>query len=147
MAIRDIFKVNLKTFLNPSAWIDLGGLISQNQSLYKVLKTSFTAEAPAKPESFEEAMKKRGLTEKDVQEGAATYRALAFVFFILGLGSMFYAGLLIIRHSSFLGMVLGLAVTGLLFSEAFRYDFWALQMRQRRLGMTFEDWKRHYLGK
>lgn len=147
MAIRDIFKVSRKTFLNPSAWINLNGLIDQNSSLYNILKNTFTTPTADKPETFEEVVKRRGLTEKDLQDGASTYRALAVVFFLMGLIGLVYAVNLIIKQGAFLGMVLALAVTGLLLAQAFRYDFWALQMRQRRLGMTFEDWKRQYLGK
>lgn len=151
MALRDdvrkIFKISRKTFLYPSAWIDLNGLISQNVSLYSILKSTFTAQTADKPETFEEVVKRQGLTEKDINEGASTYRALAIVFFILGLISAVYAVKLIIKSGSFFGMILGLAVTGLFLAQAFRYDFWALQMRQRRLGLTFQDWKQHYLGK
>ncbi len=151
MAIRDevrkIFKISRKTFLYPSAWIDLNGLINQNSYLYTTLKNTFSAPTGDKPETFEEVVKRQGLTEKDLKEGAATYRALAIVFVILGLISLVYAFKLILNSSSILGMILGLAVTALFLAQAFRYDFWALQMRERRLGLTFQDWKKHYLGK
>ena len=146
MAVRDAFKFSWKTFFNPSAWIDYSGLVSQNKAIATVLTNLKAVPAAGTPETFEEAVQRQGLTEKDLQDGIASYRALALVFFLLAAFSFVYAAYLIIVYRTVLGMTLGLVVASLFFSQAFKYDFWALQMRKRTLGLTFEDWKRNYLG-
>ncbi len=89
--------------------------------------------APGVPETFDEAMKRQGLTEKDLQDGIATYRALALVFLLLAAAAVAYTVYLLVGYGSLLGALLGVAVAALFFSQAFKYDFWALQMRKRTL--------------
>ena len=146
MAIRDIFKVTRKTFINPAGWIDYDSLKQQNTTIVSVLRDMYTTQPPGLSESFEEAMARQNLTDKDVEEGAAAYRAWAIVFFLMGLATVAYSFYLLIMHRSITMTLLGIAVTGLLFVQAFKYDFWSLQMRRRQLGLTFADWKRHFLG-
>lgn len=147
MPIRDIFKINRKTFFNPSGWIDLNALIYQNQILVSILGLLFAKPgAPTAGETFEDAMRRQGVTEKDIADGISTYRALAVVFLLLGVVTFLYAGYLIFQHTSLTGCLLALVVAALFGAQAFKYDFWAFQMRSRRLGLTFADWKRQYLG-
>ena len=146
MAIKDAFKVSRKTFFNPTAWLNLNALKMHNKMIWDVLKNLFTKPVPGTAVSFEEAMKQQGLTEKDIADGISTYRALAVVFLVLALASLAYAVYLVFYHGSLTGCLLSLAVTALLASQVFKYDFWALQMRRRHLGLTFADWKRQYLG-
>jgi hypothetical protein len=147
MAVKDVFKFSWKTFINPAAWIGYNGLVEQNKAIYGILTNLKTVPQPGVSETFEEAMKRQGLTEKDLQEGISTYSALALVFLMLGLAALAYAIYLLGRYGSLLGTLLGVVVAAMFAAQAFKYDFWALQMRKRTLGLTFEDWKRNYLGK
>ena len=146
MAIRDIFKISRKTFFNPSGWIDVESLKFQNDTIWSILKSLFTRVKPERIESFEEAMKRLNLTEADVKKSISSYRWYAFIFLILGLLVFFYAFYLLFTFFTILGFVLALAASGVFLSQAFKYDFWAFQMKSRRLGITFEEWKSHLLG-
>lgn len=146
MAVRDIFKFSRKTFFNPKGWIDWDTIVAQNKYLWGVLKGLFFPAKPDTSRTFEEAMQEYGLSEADIADGITTYRTLAFVFLILGLCGLVYSGYLLVRYFSAGGAFLAIAVSVLLFTQAFKYDFWALQMRRRHLGLTFSDWKRQYLG-
>lgn len=146
MAVRDIFKINRKTFFNPSGWIDYPSLKGNTKMLYGILKTTFTVPTSIASETFEESVKRQGLTEKDIADGIGSYRALALVFVILALAAIAYAAYLMYYHATFTGLMLSLVVSALCFSQAFKYDFWAMQMSKRKLGLTFVDWKRQYLG-
>ncbi len=146
MAVRDILKVNRKTFFNPTRWMGWNAIVDNTANLWAILKPLFTPPAPGVAISFEEAMKEYELTEADLAEGITTYRTLAFVFLVLGGMCFLYACYLLVRYTSIAGCILGLAVAILLFSQAYKYDFWALQMRRRHLGLTFADWKRQYFG-
>ncbi len=146
MAVRDLFKINRKTFFNPSAWIDYPSLKNNTLMLYGVLKNTFTVPKPTTSETFEESVKRRGLSDKDIADGIGTYQGLAWVFVILAVAALVYAGYLMYYYSTITGMILSIVVSALCLSQAFKYDFWALQMRRRKLGLTFSDWKRQYLG-
>lgn len=146
MSVKDIFKFSRKSFFNPSGWMDWNRIVDQSMYLWSVLKSVFYPATSTTSRSFEDAMKEFGLTEADVKDGATTYRTLAFVFLILGLALFFYGIYILAKHGSIVGAFLAFAVSGLFFTQTFKYDFWALQMRRRHLGLTFNDWKRQYLG-
>lgn len=146
MAVRDIFKVRLRTFLNPSGWIDLDSLIASNRTLWDVLRGLFTRPTVVKEETFEQAMQRFGLTETDIKERIVTYRRFAILFLVLGCVLFAYSFYLLFYHATFLGWMLGIAVSALFFAQAFRYDFWSFQLKRRQLGVTFDEWKRSILG-
>lgn len=146
MAIRDIFKISRKTFFDPAGWLDYESLKYQNQTIWVVLKNLFTRPRPQREETFNAAMKRLKLSEEDVQYGAKNYRLFAIGFFLIGLLVFFYSFYLLFRHVTFFGWILGLAVSALFLAQAFKYDFWSLQMRRRKLGLTFADWKKSVLG-
>jgi len=145
MPIRDIFKVKVKTFINPSGWLDLDSLVTTNRTLWDILRSMFTIPKANREETFEQAMKRFGVTEKEVKERIITYRRFALLFFTLGLVLFFYSFYLLFQYI-FLGWLLGMAVTALFFAQAFRYDFWAFQLKRRTLGATFAEWKNAILG-
>ena len=146
MALRDVFKISWKTFVNPIGWLDYDALKRQNQLLYGIIKPAMTADKPGEPETFEQAMERLGLSEAEVAEGERRYRRFALLFAVCGLFVFYYAFYLVFRYLSFPGLILGLAVATLFFTYAFKYDFWSLQMRRRKLGLTFADWKLSYLS-
>lgn len=147
MGLRDALKVNKKTFFNPSAWIDMAAIKDQQKVIWDILKGSMTAPTEGRARTFEEVVKEKKLKESDIAEGISTYKALAVVFIILAVAALLYACLLLFKYYSITGMLLSIAVSALFFSQAFKYDFWAFEMRERKLGLTITDWKRQYFGK
>lgn len=146
MAIRDVLKVSRKTFFNPTGWLGLNMLKGQSIWLWSTLMLIFTPVKPTREETFEAAMQRLHLTEEDVKDGALTYRYYALGFLVLAIIAFAYAFFLLFGHFSILGWFLGLAVSALFASQAFQYDFWSLQMRRRKLGLTFADWRNDILG-
>ncbi|OGT37349.1 MAG: hypothetical protein A3F12_06215 [Gammaproteobacteria bacterium RIFCSPHIGHO2_12_FULL_38_14] len=146
MAIRDIFKFSRKTFLYPSGWIDLEFLKDQNKTIWSILRSLVTAPTPVYEETFEQAMARLGLKEEDIQHSALRFRLYAIFFLVLSLASLIYSIYLLIHYVTLLGFLLGLGVTGLFLAQAFKYDFWAFQIRRRKLGATVQEWKRSILG-
>lgn len=146
MAVRDIFKVSRKTFFNPTAWFNYEALETQNKVIWSIVSLVFVKPKADTVETFEEAVTRQKLTDKDIKEGIGTYRALALVFILFSLAALGYAIYLVARYGSLTGCLLSLAVMALFAAQSFKYDFWALQMSRRQLGLTFSDWKRHYLG-
>ena len=147
MAIRDIFKVSTKTFLNPKGWLDFDLMRDQTRTVWGVLSVLFSRNKPVREETFEQAMQRLEITEADVQRIAKSYKYYAYSFALLGVLTFLYAFYHLVIRYSLLSWILGLSASGLFLSQAFKYDFWAFQMIHRRLGATFADWKQSYLGK
>lgn len=144
--LRDTLKFSRKTFFNPSGWLDVAYLKNQNRTIWGILKSLFTSEKPNREESFEEAIKRLGLTEEEVVSTQKTYRLYALFFVCLTLALFIYAFYLLFYHGTLAGWLLALATSALFAGQAFRYDFWSYQMRRRRLGVTFKEWKNSILG-
>lgn len=145
MAIRDIFKFSRKTFLNPVGWIDYDGLKANYQTVRDILKNSTSIDIPLREETFEEAMVRLDLTEADVQARAKNYRYYALLFLVLGVIVVVHAFYLLFTHGTFAGFIIGIATATLFLGQAFKFDFWSFQMRRRKLGATFGEWKSSFL--
>lgn len=137
----------LRTFL-PSGWLygEVEGLKNENKTLYRILKSLFTKSTPERQETFEQAMTRMGLTEAYVKKTATTYRLYAILFLLIGIAIFTYGFYLLFDIRSLSGWLLAMAATGLCLAQAFRFDFWAYQMRVRKLGVTFSEWKSSILG-
>ncbi|OGT63515.1 MAG: hypothetical protein A3E85_00850 [Gammaproteobacteria bacterium RIFCSPHIGHO2_12_FULL_45_12] len=148
MALKDVLKVSRKTFLNPSAWLSYDSLKTDSKSVWEIVKGLFALpkREEVREETFEQAMERLQLTETQVVAAIRNFRTSAICFALLGLGVFFYSFYLLFSGVFFTAWFLGMAVTTLLFSQAYKYDFWAFQMKRRQLGLTFAEWKRHILG-
>jgi hypothetical protein len=148
MAIRDVFKISRKTFFNPRAWFNYDEFKNQNRILWGTLSTVIIPPTPAPitDETFEQAMARNGMTETDREEGVKAYRRFALLFVFLALIAFIYAFFLLFAYHVMSGWLLALCVCALLLSQAFKYDFWSLQLRRRNLRLTFNDWKEAMLG-
>ena len=128
-----------RTFLNFSAWMGTDTLRGYgayiNQSAKRIMKP---AQAEVE-ETFEEAMKREGLTEADIQKRQKHCFNVAIAF--LGLGvAVFAYSIYLLWNGHLMALLLGVGVTGLSLVQAFRYHFWYFQMKQRKLGCTFKEW-------
>lgn len=147
MAVKDVLKVSRKTFFNPSGWIGYDFIRFQHRYIWDTIKGLFTVQKPEREETFEQAMQRLKLTESDVTFLMGRYRTFALLFVICSLLSFLNAFFILFYYGKIMGWLLGMAVTGLFASQAFRYDFWSFQLRSRRLGVTFKEWQESILGK
>jgi len=135
-----------KNFFNPSGWLGWDNLKSVNANLWSSVKPLYEKQQPAREETFEEAIVRLGMNDADVLHAAKNYRYYALGFLLLGLASFTYAFYLLFSHGSISGCLLGFATTALFFSQTFKYDFWAFQMRRRKLGASAEEWLNYVMG-
>lgn len=146
MAIRDIFKISRRTFFAPRSWLGYDSLKETNRTIGSILTDLFSYDVETKTETFAEATKRLKISEETLNEIHTTYRSYAFLFCLIGALSFFYSFYLLFRYIAIIDWVLGMAVTTLFLTYAFQYDFWSLQIRKRKLGLTFKDWKDDVLG-
>ena len=143
MAIGQIFKVSGKTFFNPRGWFNYDVLKDQTQTVWGISKGVLNP-IPAQPaltETFEEAMKRFNVSEEDLGDISLTYLLFAGLFLVCGLGLLGF-GIYLLLSSFYAGAILSIAFTAFLLSQAFRYHFWHFQVKYRKLGCTFEEWRR-----
>lgn len=147
MAIRDVFKVSRKTFINPRAWLGVDSLKEQTRTIGTFVKDAVKIRKPEITETFDEALQRLDMKEADTKKTARIYLSYALVFLALAVLDFFYGLYLVFHHGTFLGLVLALAVCALLLAQAFRYHFWYFQIRSHRLGCTVQEWREFVLGK
>ncbi len=143
MAIRDVFKISRKTFFNPSAWLDMDALREYNSTIFDSIRGLFTAvPGEARKETFAEAMKRQKVTDAQLKETENAYFIYSIAFLVLGILMLIFGFYLLFGHHTFHGWILALASAAFLFAQSFRFSFWHFQIKFRKLGCTFEEWKR-----
>lgn len=140
MAVKDIFKISRKTFFNPLGWLGYNELKVYNQYIWSSIKDITTKPTPQRSETYEEAMARLNVTDQEVQQTGQRYLQYALAFVVLAGIAFAAAFYLLIEHGTFAGLILALASTALLLTQAFRFHFWYFQISQRRLGCTFQEW-------
>jgi intracellular multiplication protein IcmV len=140
MALKDVFKVSRKTFINPAEWVDADNIAKNSKSMFSIVKRLFVIPTATHTETFEEASTRLNLTEKDVKERQEYFYFFAYIFLVLGLATFFSSFFFLVKFRTFAGFILALATSSLFFAQAFRYHFWYFQTKVRKLGCTFDDW-------
>lgn len=141
MPIKDVFKVSRKTFINPSAWIGYKSLSNGTKAIWGVIKDTITPDKPQRQETFEQAMQRFKLTETDIQKQSKDYFFYSISFVLLAAFSFMASFYFLFIHKTFAGLLLGFAVTALFLAQAFRFNFWHFQIKHRKLGCTFDEWR------
>lgn len=95
--------------------------------------------APGTPETFEQAIKRLGITEQGLEERKKMYGIQVIIYLLTGIGALIYA-VFLVRAGEYMGMLMAFLAGGLAFAYAFRSHFWLFQLKQRRLGCTFKEW-------
>lgn len=144
MAVKDIFKVSRKTFFAPGAWLGYDFVKNQSIYLWTVLKSLINALFPQKttlhPETFEQAMQRLSLTEESLKETERLYLLFAAFFALLGV-MVIVVAVLFLLAGHLAATLISFGIVAFLFSQAFRYHFWRFQIKHRKLGCTFQEWR------
>jgi len=146
MAIRDAVKVTRKTFFNPRAWLGVDELKFQFSTIITILRDLFTVATPLREETFEQALQRFNIEEKQVDQLQKRYLSFAWFFILCFLLAFAYSFFLLFSRHAFLAFLMGLSVAAFLLGQGFRYHFWHYQLKVRRLGVTFDEWKNAFLG-
>lgn len=144
MAFKDIFKFSRKTFFDPAGWLGANELSLYNRVIGNNLKSTFSTPKPQHTETFEQALQRLQVTETDLQNTAQAYHAYYLFFIILSLSSFLGGFYYLFAYRTLSGWILATTVSILFAAQAFRFNFWYFQIKQRKLGCTFIEW---WLGK
>lgn len=122
-------------------WFDWERVKAFTLYLGNGLKRLFIPKQPAEVESFEEAMKKLNLNDADIRTKQKSLFRMSIIMVLSALMIFSYAGYQLFE-GSIKAFIVSLIVTLIAMVLAFRYHFWYYQMKQRKLGCTFNEWYR-----
>jgi intracellular multiplication protein IcmV len=145
MIIRGIKKV-VKPFVDFPKWMGLKDVKVNASMLFSNVKAIFTYNKTNRTETFENAVVRLGLTEKDLVERSQQYKYTAMVYLGLALVTLAYAVFLLIGQH-YLGGLPAACIAMLFLVFAFRNHFWFFQIRRRKLGCTVKEWFNYIIGK
>jgi intracellular multiplication protein IcmV len=126
---------------NVRTWVDFERMKSFTVYLAHGFRKMFVPQQREGGETFEEAIVRMNLSEKDLQgRQSALYRlsllmcVAAIFIFAYGMYHLYYGG--------YRATIISLAVMLIALSLAFRYHFWYFQIKERKLGCTLQEWYR-----
>ncbi len=102
-------------------------------------KDTFKKEEATRKENFTEAVKRYQLTDAEIEQRQHSFGQIALIFFAIAILCFAYA-IYLAFQGEIMAFLLGLGVTGLGLTYAFRYHFWAFQLKHKKLGCSLAEW-------
>jgi len=120
-------------------WMDFETIKAIHKIYVKQIKNLLTSQRAKRVESFEAAVERLNLSEKELSRQAIHYRWMAYFFLLISIALFIYA-LTTLYFRNWMGFVMNLALILYSISSAFRYHFWYFQIMEKKLGCTPLDW-------
>lgn len=129
---------------NVRAWFDWDRVKSFTLYLHNGFKRFFVPQQANTSESFDEAVAKLNLTEKDLLLKQKSLFRLSIVMVVVATVVLFYT-IYQLLYGSYHAALLSLVIMFIALVLAFRYNFWYFQIKHRKLGCSFKEWYRQGL--
>jgi len=126
-------------------WVDLDRHKEVSKNLLGRFQELLRPIQPKRKETFEEAVKRQRISKKALRDMQFQYFMIAITFLILGVIVFIYC-LYHLSNLHFRGAFVSLGLMSLILTMAFRYHFWYIQIKHRRLGFTLMAWLKTFLG-
>ncbi|MBA2650212.1 MAG: type IV secretion protein IcmV [Legionella sp.] len=146
--IKDILKKFKRIFFGIfkiSRWLDWARVKAGSKYFYRSTKEIISPQVGKKQESFNSAVHTYKLNDQELhikQQALLRLSLLMLSFATLILGYAVYQFIFGTIHAGLLSLV----VMGIALVLAFRYHFWYFQIKQRKLGCTFQEWVKALRG-
>src|SRR3990167_11146420 len=128
-------------------WSDLERMKGFTLYLENGIKNLFIPRRQAAKQSFDEALQQYNVNEKDLLKKQNGLLRLSLLMCLVALGFLLYS-IYLALFGSWHATVLSAVIMMLALTLAFRYHFWFFQIKQRKLGCTFQEWfQRGFLGR
>lgn len=132
----------LTSIINVRAWSDYDRTRASLVYLRDGFKKMFVPQRVSAPEKdFDDIVKAKKLTEDDLMQQQKSLKRSSMMMLLFSLAVFIYS-LYLLVHLNIMATVLSLVVACLGLVLAFRYHFWAFQIKQRKLGCTVAEWYR-----
>ncbi|MBB72278.1 MAG: hypothetical protein CMF50_07760 [Legionellales bacterium] len=139
------FRWTFKSFVDVPSWMGYRSIKGSSQSLADSAKIIFDVSESEREESYQEALKRLGLTEAEAQAKSKALFNLFLAFAGLGLAILCYS-VFLAWEGALRSFLVGTTLALVSFATAFRYHFWHFQIKSKRLGCNFKDWWYGNLG-
>lgn len=120
-------------------WMSWDYISDTTGRLKNTVDDLITPEKPKYKETFSEAMIRLNLTEEDLQQRKKEFSRLFYFFLLISLAIIGYAVYLASNHH-FGGCLISFCLACYTLSQAFKWNFWLFQIRNRKLGCSVKEW-------
>lgn len=127
-------------------WMNVKGLRESGDTIAKTFKSLQEVKISDRRETFEEAMSRLRLTEKDIQTRMHQCYIAGWIYFSCA-ALLFLYGLYLLIFSTFSGFLIAWLLSVLAGVYAYREGFWYLQMKKKKLGCTFSEFVNFITGR
>lgn len=128
-----------KNFFNVSAWLSFDYMKNSFASMYALLKSIFQKPESTRQESFEQAMLRMNLSEKDIDQRYEQSKRLSWLYATM-MSVIWAYSLYLFLVAPLLSGALAFVVGGICALKFVKMRFWMYQIRERRLGCSLRDW-------
>ena len=139
------FKYFRQRFMDVPRWAGVHSL----SRIYRYIKSMSMAvlNPPKKPESsqtFEQVIETLSLTDSDIRKLQQQKGRMATVYAVLfWLGFAYW--LYLFYQQLWMAVLMMSSFQFLMFAFYFRESFWCVQLKKRKLGLSFKDWMREVI--
>lgn len=127
-------------------WMNVKGLRESGDTIFKTFKSLQEANLSDRQETYEEAVSRLRLTEKDLLERMRQCLISAWIYFSVAL-LLFLYGFYLLIYVSFSGFVIAWVLTALAGVYAYRDAFWYYQMKVKKLGCSLLEFVNFITGR
>lgn len=124
---------------NVRTWLDFDRLKGFTLYLLNGLKRMFIPQPKQAKESFDEAIKRMNLSEKDLITKKQSLYRLSILMCFFAACIFVYAAYQVV-FGGIKAVLLSLILICIALVLAFRYHFWYYQIKERKLGCSFYEW-------
>ena len=116
-------------------------LASFSQRIGRSARDLIKPKAKGTGESFEQAVQRLNLAEADLAKRARQFLQLTYAFAFFAFVVLIYAIHLLIS-ANYHAAILCLVGTVIILTQVFRFHFWYVQIKKRKLNCSFKEWLR-----
>lgn len=125
-------------------WLDLTNLQNSTRLLKSQAQDLLRPQQGRNRGDFEQVKSRFNLSEQELKTRMRGLLTLSIVMVLFALGILSYAVYQFVA-GTIQGGVVSLVLFVLALTLAFRYHFWYFQMKQRKLGCTWQEWLNYVL--
>lgn len=138
---------SVRSMFNVSKWFAWGEVVASSKIFFSIAKGVLKRPSEkALEETFEEAVQRLHLTEEDIKYRQKALFRNAAIFLGMSAILLIYT-IYLLTKAHILAFFMGLLLTALVLTFAYREHFWYTQVKYRKLGLDFKTWRRLFLKK
>lgn len=138
---KGIVKKSFKSLFNVPRWVSWNDIVANGRFVISLAKDLFVKKEAKHYKDFDEAVAQLGISEEELQKRQKAFFHTMMLYFSIALVLLLYS-LFLLFNAHLLSGAISLLLTILLFAYAYRDGIGYLQIKQRKLGITFSEWLR-----